>query len=409
MNILFLNAYFLPENIAFTHLEQDLIEALLKAGHKVDVVCPTPSRGMTDGEITKYKKIKTENLRGVSVRRFSAPRERSSAVLRALRYFWCDFREYHIAKSYRNVDVVFAVSTPPTQGLTAGKAAKKLGVPFVYSVQDLFPDSLVSSGLAKKDSFFYKRGEKTARKTYTLCNKIIVISRSFCRGVSEMGADKSKIITIGNWIDSDKVKPVAKQDNRLFDELDINKSKFIAVYAGNLGASQCADIILKAAKLLKHRDDIQFILFGEGSEYSLIAEHIRQNDLTNVILNPLMPEERVSEVYSLGDVALITGKKGVGATAVPSKTWSIMACNTPIIASFDKNSELADILESAEGGKCIEPEDPQALAEAIEEACSKKPQSNGREYVKRHADKKHCAGMYVAALEDAYNQNKRES
>ena len=129
MNVLFINAYFLPETIAFTHLEQDIIDALLKAGHKVEVICPTPSRGMTDGEITKYKKIKTENLRGVSVRRFSAPRERSSAVFRALRYFWCNFREYRIAKTCRQADAVFAVSTPPTQGLTAGKAAKSSACP----------------------------------------------------------------------------------------------------------------------------------------------------------------------------------------------------------------------------------------------------------------------------------------
>ena len=262
MNILFINAYFLPETIAFTHLEQDIIDALLTAGHKVEVICPTPSRGMADGEIAKYKKIKTENLRGVSVRRFSAPRERSSAVFRALRYFWCNFREYRIAKTCREADAVFAVSTPPTQGLTAGKAAKKLGVPFVYSVQDLFPDSLVSSGLAQKDSFLYKRGEKTARKTYALCDKIIVISNSFKRGVLAAGADESKIITVGNWIDSDKVKPVPKEDNRLFDELGIDKSKFTVVYAGNLGASQGADVIFKAARLLKGREDIHFAVFG---------------------------------------------------------------------------------------------------------------------------------------------------
>lgn len=409
MNILFINAYFLPETIAFTHLEQDIIEALLKAGHKVEVICPTPSRGMTDGEITKYKKIKTENLRGVSVRRFSAPRERSSAVFRALRYFWCNFREYRIAKTCREADAVFAVSTPPTQGLTAGKAAKKLGVPFVYSVQDLFPDSLVSSGLAQKDSFLYKRGEKTARKTYALCDKIIVISNSFKRGVLAAGADESKIITVGNWIDSDKVKPVPKEDNRLFGELGIDKSKFTVVYAGNLGASQGADVIFKAARLLKGREDIRFAVFGAGSEYAAAREYVRQNDLDNITLNPLQPEDRISEVYSLGDVALITGKKGVGATAMPSKTWSIMACNTPIIASFDKFSELAEVLDSAGGGKCVEPEEPQALADAIEEAFIERPQSSGRYYVQQHADKTLCAGMYVAALEEAFNQNDREN
>ena len=94
---------------------------------------------------------------------------------------------------------------------------------------------------------------------------------------------------------------------------------------------------------------------------------------------------------------------------MPSKTWSVMACNTPIIASFDKFSELADILETSGAGKCVEPEDPQALADAIEEAFIEKPQSSGRYYVQQHADKTLCAGMYVAALEEAFNQNDREN
>ena len=401
MKILFINAYYLPEIIAFTHLEQDVIEALLTAGHKIEIICPTPSRGLSHGEIAKYKKIKTETLHGVCVKRFSAPKERSNAVVRALRYFWCNFREYRIACSRRDIDAVFAVSTPPTQGLIAGRAAKKLGVPFVYSVQDLFPDSLVSSGLAKKGSFLYRRGEKTARKTYALCDKIIVISNAFKRGVVAAGADESKTITVGNWIDSDKVAPVKKENNPLFDELGIDKSKFIVVYAGNLGASQGADVIFKAAELLKDRDHIRFVIFGAGSEYPATEEYIRRNNLNNTALHPLLPADRISRVYSLGDIALITGKKGVGATAMPSKTWSIMACNTPIIASFDTDSELAEVIESSGAGKCVEPEDPQALAAAIEEAFIEKPQSSGREYVKRHADKTECVSRYVRCIEES--------
>ena len=158
---------------------------------------------------------------------------------------------------------------------------------------------------------------------------------------------------------------------------------------------------LKAAELLKDHDDIRFVIFGAGSEYPATEEYIRRNDLNNTALHPLLPADRISEVYSLGDVALITGKKGVGATAMPSKTWSIMACNTPIIASFDTDSELAEVIESSGAGKCVEPEDPQALAAAIEEAFIEKPQSSGREYVKRHADKTECVSRYVRCIEEA--------
>ena len=153
MRILFVNAYFFPENIAFSHLEKDLIEGLIEAGYDIEVICPTPTRNVSVEVYKHYKSIKSEILYNgkVHVRRFSAPREKNNPLLRAIRYLWCNFREYQIGKHYKNIDAVFAVSTPPTQGLLAGKLSKKLKCPFIYNLQDVFPDSLVNAGLTKKE------------------------------------------------------------------------------------------------------------------------------------------------------------------------------------------------------------------------------------------------------------------
>ena len=158
MKILFVDAYFFPETIAFTHLEHDLIESLIEQGHDIQVVCPVPTRGVSSQTVKEYRAKKHEKLYSdrVSVERFWAPQEGKNPIVRAFRYFWCNFREYQIAKKYSDVDVVFSVSTPPTQGLIAGKIAKKLKCPLVYSLQDVFPDSLVTSGLAKEIQFFGK-------------------------------------------------------------------------------------------------------------------------------------------------------------------------------------------------------------------------------------------------------------
>lgn len=84
------------------------------------------------------------------------------------------------------------------------------------------------------------------------------------------------------------------------------------VYAGNFGAAQGADIILKVAKQLKKYDDIQFVIFGGGAEFMAAKKIVADQELSNVIIHNLLPSDRVSEVYSLGDIALITCKKGVG-------------------------------------------------------------------------------------------------
>ena len=402
MKVLFVNAYFYPENIAFSHLEQDMMEGLVNEGHELLVVCPTPSRGIPQEVVQQYKKSWHETVNGVKVRRFRAPCEGRNPLIRAFRYFWCHFRGDMIAKRQKDVDVVFAVSTPPTQGYFVGKVAKKLGVPLVFSLQDVFPDSLVTTGLAREDSLLYRIGARIEKKTYARCARIIVLSETVRRNLLKKGVPQDRLTVVNNWIDTDAVKPVPKDENRLFEEFGIDRDRFIVVYAGNLGASQGADVILQAAKLLKNRTDVSFVIFGGGSETEKAKEYISKEQLTNVAMFPLLPPDRVSEVYSLGDAALITCKKGVGKTAMPSKLWSIMACSTPIIASFDTDSELAQIVQSADAGVCVEPENAAALAQAIEAAADGGLRSSrGREYVTAHASKQICVAGYVEAFNAA--------
>lgn len=399
MKILFVNAYFHPENIAFSHLEQDIIEGLQDAGHEISVVCPIPSRGISDDTANAYRKKKREEYNGVHIRRYWAPREGKNPIIRALRYFWCNFMGSHIGKKYRDIDAIFAVSTPPTQGLSVGKIARKLKVPFIYSLQDVFPDSLLTTGLTSKDSLIYKIGSRIEQKTYPLCSKIIVISNSIRQNLLDKGVDENKLVTISNWIDTDKVRPVPKDENKLFDEYNIDRNKYNVVYAGNFGASQGADIILKAAEMLKDNDVIRFVIFGGGTEFEAACDYVKDHQLSNVMIHPLLPIERSAEVYSLGDVALITCKKGVGKAAMPSKTWTIMACGTPIIASFDTDSELAEILEESNAGVCVEPENPEALANAIEESKLVDERITNKaatiNFVVFHASKQICVNKYV--------------
>lgn len=403
MKILFVNAYFMPETIAFSHLEKDLIECLVGAGHEIEVICPTPTRSVSDKVYEQYKSIKTEELYDgkVRVRRFSAPKEGKNPLFRAFRYLWCNFREYQIGKKYKNIDVVFAVSTPPTQGLLAGKLGKKLKCPFIYSLQDIFPDSLVTTGLTKKGSLIWKIGSWVEHKTYRCAECIIVISESCKRNLLQKSVPEDKLSLISNWVDIEKVKPVSRDENKLIDEFGIDPKKFLVVYAGNFGVAQGADVVLKAAEKLLTEKDIQFVIFGGGAEYMTAIEYVKKHNLTNVLIHPLLSQDRVSEVYSLGDVALITCKSGVGNSGMPSKIWNIMACNTPIIASFDTDSDMDEILHISNAGICVEPENVQALVGGIFEAYNNrdncKPLSL-RSYVEENASKEKCLLKYVNTI-----------
>lgn len=401
MRLLFLDAYYKPEKIAFTHLENDLIEGFVAAGHEIDIICPIPTRGVDMESKNRYRKSKYEEEYDgkVRVHRFWAPQEGSNPIVRAFRYAWCNLRTYQLGKKFKETDVIFANSTPPTQGWLAGKLKKKIDCKFLYSLQDIFPDSLVTTDLWREESIIYKLGSKIANSAYETADSIIVISQAFKKNIIEKGVPESKIKLVYNWVDTDEVKPVRKIDNRLFDELRISRDVPTVVYAGNFGASQNGGIIIEAAKALQD-ENVQFVLFGGGSEYPAIRKRVEDEAMTNVYCFDLMPLSRVSEVYSLGDIVLITNAPGVGDCGMPSKLWSIMATNAPIIASIDPESELADVIRNHAGGHVSKAGDVESFCEAILHAIKTIKSVDSYAYVKANADKKSAVHKYKDALDE---------
>lgn len=415
MRILRLRAYFSPEKTSGLHLDNDLNEALAKSNITCVNYTPIPTRGVSRETTAKYRTLKTEVLYNGKfvVNRFAMFREGSNALQRAFRYFCCNIVEYFLGTTEKEIDLVYSSSTPPTQGMLSALVAKKLSkkykrkVPFIYNLQDIFPDSLVSTGLAKKGSVLWKIGRKIEDYTYQNADKIIVISEGFKNNIMAKGVPEEKIEVISNWIDLDSVHPVGREENKLLSEFSIAPTKFLVVYAGNFGASQGADIILKAAEKLRDQRDIQFIIFGGGAYFEDAKRTAETMD--NVFSHELLSADRVSEVYSLGDVALITCKPGTGNAGMPSKTWSIMACNTPIIASFDTDSDLADVIRDSGAGCCVEPGDVDVLADAIEVNYlewkqGKQKHLNLRGYVQTYASKEICVNRYIETIKSQCNR-----
>lgn len=401
MRILMLKDYYYPEQCAGINLALDLVNGFCEKDHFVEVYTPIPCRGISDEIKQNYRYKKLEKQGNSTIHRYWLPYEKSGTISRTLRYLLQNIIQ--LCKGLTcTYDVLLLGSTPPTMGLVGAVLKKLKGKPFVYNLQDIFPDSLVTGNITHKGSIIWKIGSIIEKITYKNADQIIVISESFKSNLISKGVSEKKITVVSNWIDVDEIKPVDKAENKLFDEYDIPKDKFTVVYAGNLGNAQGADVILQSAKELKDYKDIQFVIFGGGSEFFKAKEYIQKNNLSNVIINGLLPIERVSEVYSLGDVALITCKKGVGRAGMPSKTWSIMACNTPIIASFDIDSELNSIITLANAGICIEPQNKDELCSSIlkYKKCNLEVKQNGRIYVLENASKEKCVDKYIEVLEN---------
>lgn len=411
MKILKLSAYHAPEQISSSHLTEDLAKAYLAAGFTVENFVPTPTRGVSKEVRNQYKKIKYEALENgqVIVHRFAMFREGKNPLQRALRYFLVNIAQYWKGSRAKGIDLIYAGSTPPTQGLLCGMVKKKLKVPFVYNLQDIFPDSLVNAKMTKKGSLIWKIGRKLEDFTYRHADKIIVISEDFKRNIMEKGVPEEKIVIIPNWVDTEQVYPVSREENVLFDRYDLDRSKFYICYSGNVGHSQNLRLLLDAAKAVtKELPDVHFVIVGEGAAKESLAKAVEEEQITNMTLLPFQPYEDIAHVFSLGDVGLIISKPGIGGSSVPSKTWSIMAAERPVLSSFDADSALARQIEATGCGLNAPAGDLDALVSGIKQLYQDRTAGaamgkTGREYVLTNLSKEKCTGMYISILRNVTN------
>ena len=406
MRILILSSYY-GSRVASSYLGMNRNQAFVDAGFDVVTYAPTPSRSLSDEEIKAYRKKKVEyNYDGHQVvHLFWMFKEGRNPILRALRYFLAAFIQFFkgsFSKDARTCNIMFISSTPPIQGALAALVKKVRHIPIVYNLQDVFPDSLVGTGLAKKDGMLWKIGRVIEDFTYRNADKVIVISQDFKKNIMAKGVPEEKIEVIYNWVDEEAVVDVPREKNVLFDRYGLDRSKFYITYNGNIGLTQNMDMLLEVAKALEANEDIHFVLVGNGAYLEQVKQIIKDRNVGNVTLLPFQPYEEISHVFSLGDVSLVISKPGVGANSVPSKTWSIMSASRPVLANFDEN-ELKSIVEDNNCGIFTKAGDKVAFTDAIlklyhdRELC-REMGKNGRKFVMANLTKEVGTQKYVDVI-----------
>lgn len=409
MRLLLLPAYYYPEKAASLYLSDNRNEAFAQAGMDMIVFVPTPCRGISAEERKEYckKKHRVEKLYGgkMILYRFSLYAEGTIPVMRAFRYVLCWIKQLNRGLFAHDIDVVYLASTPPIQGVMGGLLKKIKGVPFVYNLQDIFPDSMAGTGLARKGGFIWKIGRIIENFTYKHADKIIVISEDFKKNIMAKGVPEDKIVVIYNWVDQNKVVDVPREENKLFDVYGLDRSKFYITYNGNIGLTQNMDMLLDVAKELQEvYEDIHFVLVGNGAYLDEVKRKVADQQLENVHLLPFQPYEDISHVFSLGDASLVISKPGVGANSVPSKTWSIMSASRPVLANFDEN-ELKTIIENNHCGIFTKAGDKDAFKESIltlynhRELC-KEYGHNGRKFVLDNLTREVGTQKYVDVIKE---------
>lgn len=400
MKAIFPCSYYLPETAASLYITDNIVHACAENGVEVDLFTPTPTRSVPEGATWEREEQQVDGK--LQIHRFHLYGEGKNPVLRALRYLLGELILLHKCL-WTKYDVAFIDSTPPIQGLKMPLIKWFKRKPTVYNAQDIFPDSLVGTGLTKKGSLIWKIGHIVEKITYKYSDKIIVISEDFKKNLMEKGVPEEKIVVVYNWVDQNAVVNVDRAENKLFDKYGLDREKFYVTYNGNIGLTQNMDMLLSVAEELQQTHlGINFVLVGNGAYLDDVKRIVAEKKLENVHLLPFQPYEDISYVFSLGDVSLVISKPGVGSNSVPSKTWSIMSASRPVLANFDEN-ELKDIVAKNKCGIFTKAGDKEAFKEAIlklysnKELC-KEYGKNGRQFVMDNLTKEVGAGKYVEVI-----------
>ena len=402
MKVVFPCSYYLPETAASLYITDNIVHACADKGIEVDLYTPSPTRNVPDGSLWEREERQMDGK--LRIHRFHLYGEGKNPMLRALRYFLGEFILLHYCM-WKKYDVAFVDSTPPIQGLKMPLIKWLKRKPTIYNVQDIFPDSLVGTGLTHEGSLIWKIGRIVEKITYRYADKIIVISEDFKKNIMAKGVPEDKIVVIYNWVDQNKVVDVPREENKLFDAYGLDRSKFYITYNGNIGLTQNMDMLLDVAKELQEEyEDIHFVLVGNGAYLDEVKRKVADQQLENVHLLPFQPYEDISHVFSLGDASLVISKPGVGANSVPSKTWSIMSASRPVLANFDEN-ELKTIIENNHCGIFTKAGDKEAFKESIltlynhRELC-KEYGHNGRKFVLDNLTREVGTQKYVDVIKE---------
>ncbi len=354
--ILVICQYYKPEPFRIS----DICEEMVRRGHEVQVVTGYPNypEGILYDGYGKGKHI-DEVINGVKVHRcFTIPRATGS-VKRILNYY------SYVASSVTYVcsnkcvasdggkfDVVFCNQLSPVMmGEAAIAYKKKHHVPTVMYCLDLWPESLIAGGITR-DSSIYKLFHKVSKHIYREMDKILITSRLFTEYLEKEFN-----------IEKDRIEYLPQYAEEIFEQIPKREEdgKYNFMFAGNIGAIQSVETIIKAAEILKE-DPAIFHIVGSGSDLERIQTLAKKLD--NVVFYGRRPLEEMPQFYAKADAMLVTlASDPVISLTLPGKVQSYMAVGKPIIGAIDGEARV--VIEDAKCGFCGKAEDEYELVENI--------------------------------------------
>lgn len=361
--VVILNQYYVPDVASTGHLLHELAVELAQLGFEVEVLTGRPSYGPPD---TWQDCPLREDVDGVKVRRLKVARfDKNNLFGRGFNYltFVVPMILNVLFKSRK--DTVYLYTTnPPFLGAIGWFVSLFRRHHYVTLLHDAHPQLGIWVGTFKEGSLIERIWMALNRRKYKRTKEAIVLCSAAKKLVAETyPITPAHIHVIPNWADGEDLFPKPKGESEIAQEQGF-VDDFILLYSGNMGLYYDFDTVLGAAKLLEG-EPFKLVLVGGGGKKTLIEEHIKEHELTNVLMLPYQPFEKLNDSLNACDASLVTIAKGIEGISFPSKLYTSLAVGKAIVALSEEWSELREIVEGTECGIWSALGDAQGLADKL--------------------------------------------
>jgi glycosyltransferase involved in cell wall biosynthesis len=418
VKILYVSQYFPPEMGAPAGRAAELSRLWADDGHEVTVLTGFPNHptGVVPQEYRRklHRLVLHETYHGVEVvRTWLLPFPNRKAYERMLNYSSFCISSATTGAFLEKPDVVIASSPQLLVGLSGWWLARYNGVPFVFEVRDLWPESLAAVGVSSQKSALHRSLAKIAGFLYRSCDRLVVVTPVFKEYLVERWqVPEEKVFVVENGVETSVF-------SRLVPNIAIRRElgaeeRFVVSYIGTLGAAHGLETLLEAAAHLRESaPNILFVVVGEGAEKARIVSLARSRGLTNLRFVDQQPREKIPAYIAASDVCLVLLKRAeLFKTVLPTKMLEFMSCARPVILGVDGHARK--VMERANAGIFIAPEDPAALAEAVmrlatNPALCESLGRNGRQHIVRYYARRDMAKVYLDLLQDLLMREERRT
>lgn len=402
MKILLLNTSFPPMARSAAHLFYELGCYFLAQGHQVSVVTELPWRRLGSKDIApKYQGVRFrfhEVMDGMQVVRVKGfPFREGSTLGRGINATLAPLTFLLGAKSAASPDVILVYSPPLTLGFTANLFKRFHHIPFVFNVQDIYPQTPIELGLIK-NGLFIKFSEWIEKFIYKKATRIVVHSQGNRHYlITSKLLPPEKINVIHNWIDTEVLRPSERLNG--YRQQHQLGNKFVVCYAGTMGYAQDLLPTIEAAHILKSDENVLFLLIGEGIQEPRWKREVEALGLKNVRFLPLQEKSIYPSIIAASDIGIVPLTQNLRTPVVPGKLLDFMAGGRPVIATANLDGDTAKIIREADCGYIFPPQAGRQVADAILELYhnpefANRLGNNGRIFAESHFSLKISGGQY---------------